>query len=55
MWRSTTIPMVAAVNQVSSVKYAEIVASVSSGQQGGNRANIDSLLRHSPWPQVGGG
>ena len=37
-----TIPMVAAVNQVSSVRYAEIVASVSSKSAGpGTRANID--------------
>ena len=37
-----TIPMVAAVNKVSSVRYAEIVASMSSRSAGpGTRANID--------------
>jgi len=37
-----TIPIVAAVNQVSSVRYAEIVASMSSKSAGpGTRANID--------------
>lgn len=41
-----TIPMVAAVNQVSSVKYAEIVASVSSKSAGpGTRANIDEFTQ----------
>ena len=41
-----TIPMVAAVNQVSSVKYAEIVASVSSRSAGpGTRANIDEFTQ----------
>ena len=41
-----TIPMVAAVNQVSSVKYAEIVASVSSMSAGpGTRANIDEFTQ----------
>ena len=38
--------MVAAVNQVSSVKYAEIVASVSSRSAGpGTRANIDEFTQ----------
>ena len=38
--------MVAAVNQVSSVKYAEIVASVSSKSAGpGTRANIDEFTQ----------
>ena len=41
-----TIPMVAAVNQVSSVRYAEIVASVSSKSAGpGTRANIDEFTQ----------
>jgi acetaldehyde dehydrogenase len=41
-----TIPMVAAVNKVSSVKYAEIVASVSSRSAGpGTRANIDEFTQ----------
>mgnify|MGYP003314653329 CR=1 FL=1 len=41
-----TIPMVAAVNQISSVKYAEIVASVSSRSAGpGTRANIDEFTQ----------
>ena len=43
-----TIPMVAAVNQVSSVRYAEIVASVSSKSAGpGTRANIDEFTQTS--------
>ena len=41
-----TIPMVAAVNQISSVRYAEIVASVSSKSAGpGTRANIDEFTQ----------
>ena len=41
-----TIPMVAAVNQVSSVRYAEIVASVSSKSAGpGTRANSDEFTQ----------
>jgi acetaldehyde dehydrogenase len=41
-----TIPMVAAVNQVSNVRYAEIVASVSSKSAGpGTRANIDEFTQ----------
>ena len=41
-----TIPMVAAVNQVAKVHYAEIVASVSSRSAGpGTRANIDEFTR----------
>jgi acetaldehyde dehydrogenase len=41
-----TIPMVAAVSQVSTVHYAEIVASVSSRSAGpGTRANIDEFTR----------
>ena len=41
-----TIPMVAAVSQVSNVIYAEIVASVSSRSAGpGTRANIDEFTR----------
>ena len=41
-----TIPMVAAVNQVSSVRYAEILASVSSKSAGpGTRANIDEFTQ----------
>ena len=41
-----TIPMVAAVNEVSKVRYAEIVASVSSRSAGpGTRANIDEFTQ----------
>ncbi len=41
-----TIPMVAAVNRVAPVHYAEIVASVSSRSAGpGTRANIDEFTR----------
>ena len=41
-----TIPMVAAVTQVSNVRYAEIVASVSSKSAGpGTRANIDEFTQ----------
>jgi acetaldehyde dehydrogenase len=41
-----TIPMVAAVGQVATVHYAEIVASVSSRSAGpGTRANIDEFTR----------
>ncbi len=41
-----TIPMVAAVSQVATVLYAEIVASVSSRSAGpGTRANIDEFTR----------
>ena len=41
-----TIPMVTAVNQVSNVRYAEIVASVSSKSAGpGTRANIDEFTQ----------
>ena len=41
-----TIPMVAAVSQVSKVHYAEIIASVSSRSAGpGTRANIDEFTR----------
>ena len=41
-----TIPMVAAVSQVGTVHYAEIVASVSSRSAGpGTRANIDEFTR----------
>ena len=41
-----TIPMVAAVNQVSSVRYAEIVASVSSKSAGpGTRTYIDQFTQ----------
>jgi acetaldehyde dehydrogenase len=41
-----TIPMVAAVSRVASVRYAEIVASVSSRSAGpGTRANIDEFTR----------
>jgi len=41
-----TIPMVAAVNQISNVRYAEIVASVSSKSAGpGTRANIDEFTQ----------
>ncbi|MBU0823642.1 MAG: acetaldehyde dehydrogenase (acetylating) [Alphaproteobacteria bacterium] len=42
----TTIPMVAAVNRVAPVRYAEIVASVSSRSAGpSTRANIDEFTR----------
>ncbi len=41
-----TIPMVSAVNNVSKVRYAEIVASVSSSSAGpGTRANIDEFTQ----------
>ena len=41
-----TIPMVAAVAQVAKVRYAEIIASVSSRSAGpGTRANIDEFTR----------
>ena len=41
-----TIPMVAAVSQVATVHYAEIVASVASRSAGpGTRANIDEFTR----------
>jgi acetaldehyde dehydrogenase len=41
-----TIPIVAAVSQVATVHYAEIVASVSSRSAGpGTRANIDEFTR----------
>jgi acetaldehyde dehydrogenase len=41
-----TIPMVAAVSQIATVLYAEIVASVSSRSAGpGTRANIDEFTR----------
>jgi len=41
-----TIPMVAAVSRVARVRYAEIVASVSSRSAGpGTRANIDEFTR----------
>ena len=41
-----TIPMVSAVNSVSKVRYAEIVASVSSSSAGpGTRANIDEFTQ----------
>ncbi|HWT43492.1 MAG TPA: acetaldehyde dehydrogenase (acetylating), partial [Sphingopyxis sp.] len=41
-----TIPMVAAVSEVATVHYAEIVASVSSRSAGpGTRANIDEFTR----------
>lgn len=52
-----TIPMVAAVSQVSRVHYAEIVASVASRSAGpGTRANIDEFTRTtaSAIEQVGG-
>ncbi len=41
-----TIPIVHAVNQVQSVKYAEIVATISSKSAGpGTRANIDEFTQ----------
>ena len=41
-----TIPMVAAVNRVSRVQYAEIVASIASKSAGpGTRANIDEFTQ----------
>jgi acetaldehyde dehydrogenase len=41
-----TIPMVAAVNRVAKVKYAEIVASIASKSAGaGTRANIDEFTQ----------
>ena len=41
-----TIPIVAAVSQVANVRYAEIIASVSSRSAGpGTRANIDEFTR----------
>src|SRR5437588_10725331 len=41
-----TIPMVAAVNRVSQVHYAEIVSSISSKSAGpGTRANIDEVTQ----------
>jgi len=52
-----TIPMVAAVSRVSPVRYAEIVASVSSRSAGpGTRANIDEFTRTTARgiEQVGG-
>lgn len=52
-----TIPMVAAVNQVAKVHYAEIVASVSSKSAGpGTRANIDEFTQTTARAieQVGG-
>lgn len=52
-----TIPMVAAVSQVATVHYAEIVASVSSRSAGpGTRANIDEFTRTTARgiEQVGG-
>ena len=52
-----TIPMVAAVNKVSSVRYAEIVASMSSKSAGpGTRANIDESTRTTAFAleKVGG-
>ena len=52
-----TIPMVAAVAQVATVHYAEIVASVSSRSAGpGTRANIDEFTRTTAAAieQVGG-
>ncbi|MGB0659112.1 MAG: acetaldehyde dehydrogenase (acetylating) [Mangrovicoccus sp.] len=52
-----TIPMVAAVNRVSPVRYGEIVASVSSKSAGpGTRANIDEFTETTAHAieQVGG-
>lgn len=52
-----TIPMVAAVNRVSRVHYAEIVASISSRSAGpGTRANIDEFTKTTARgiEQVGG-
>jgi acetaldehyde dehydrogenase len=52
-----TIPMVAAVSQVATVHYAEIIASVSSRSAGpGTRANIDEFTRTTARAieQVGG-
>ena len=52
-----TIPMVAAVSEVATVHYAEIVASVSSRSAGpGTRANIDEFTRTTAQAieQVGG-
>ncbi|MHA6691405.1 acetaldehyde dehydrogenase (acetylating) [Devosia sp. A449] len=52
-----TIPMVAAVNRVSPVRYAEIVASISSKSAGpGTRANIDEFTETTAAAieQVGG-
>ena len=52
-----TIPMVAAVNKVSSVRYAEIVASMSSKSAGpGTRANIDESTQTTAFAieKVGG-
>lgn len=41
-----TIPVVAAVSQVATVHYAEIIASISSRSAGpGTRANIDEFTR----------
>ena len=41
-----TIPIVSAINQISSVRYAEIVSSVSSRSAGpGTRANIDEFTQ----------
>jgi acetaldehyde dehydrogenase len=52
-----TIPIVAAVNKVSSVRYAEIVASMSSKSAGpGTRANIDESTQTTAFAleKVGG-